>query len=140
MICDSPAGMGGLALAIEGALCSAPPKTIVRCYSSECAKRTLHVCLKSSGCHRPSAAKLGAGAVDTGGITRLAVSFDLVDVAPNSLPPLDLPRVLLRHAPHVVTAVPLELRAQAALGTAVQSRRSVHAGHNNTLALSWPSL
>jgi hypothetical protein len=29
-------------------------------------KRTLHVCLKFSGCHRPSAAKLGAGAVDTG--------------------------------------------------------------------------
>ena len=86
---------------------------IVRCYSSECATRTLHVCLKSSGCHRPSAAKLGAGAVDTGGITRLAVSFDLVDVAPNSLPPLDLPRVLVRHAAtNVVAAVPLEPAAR----------------------------
>jgi hypothetical protein len=49
----------------------------------------------------------------TPGITRLAVPFDLVDVAPNSFPPLDLPRLLLRHAaPNVVAAVPLEPAAR----------------------------
>jgi hypothetical protein len=41
------------------------------------------------------------------------VPFDLVDVAPNSFPPLDLPRLLLRHAaPNVVAAVPLEPAAR----------------------------
>ena len=64
-------------------------------------KQTLDVDLKTCGClalPRP-----------TCGVTGLAVPLDLCDVSSDSLPSLDLARVLLRHAAtHVIAAVPLE--------------------------------
>src|SRR4029077_5937884 len=42
-------------------------------------------------------------------IARLAVHFDLFDVATKRLPALDLPSVLFQHPPaHVIAAVPLK--------------------------------
>jgi hypothetical protein len=81
MICDSPAGMGGPALAIEGALCNAPRRPLFVATLRSVPSTPCTLASNLPAVIGPVPAKLGAGAVDTGGITRLAVSFDLVDGA-----------------------------------------------------------